>query len=315
MQRTRECTFQVVGKWKSNVLKGMFDGGLSTETVRQYREQRALSPITELSFKYGNYGDLRELKADMEDVTAVHMDIVEEVDWKTLQSLPKLKYLGTGEDPGYTNIGDREFANVDYMICYWHQTLVNKLYLFPKLKSLQIRKVKSKDLSFLNQTQKLVNLDISGSRTLQQIGEIGELKKLKLLWLDRNSQLINLEPIGQCNKLKSLCVTDNKKASGYQALSKLVQLEELIINAELPSLEWLTELKQLRILRFDCKLEDGDLGFLLEMDSLQHVFFPNRRNYSLKRAEIEGWLKERGYDPDSEEPDYGAFHSIPGRLY
>lgn len=284
--------------------------GMSSEATDYFKCQaREQKPV--LSFSYGNYDDLSFLSEHADWIHRVSFNNVEKVDWNVINSMQCITSLKFSEATNASGLIPESLPNLKWLDCYWSPELHEKLNDFISLESLLIRSYGDCDLAGIEKLIKLKDLEINFSKKLRSIESVSQLRRLRYLWLSENNKLEDVSAIANCTALKTLCITINNEAYGFEALGSLSELEELILSAKLPNLHWAKELKKLRIFRFDCVLENGDISFLTEMKQLQHVFFKQKRNLNVKLKDVDALLRKRGFDPDSEDPDFGLFRAFP----
>lgn len=306
-------SFELTKGFGSKKKVAKINGGATKEAL-EYLEAFGAEDRPKIWCREGDFSDLSFLRNYGNYIEEMSFSYVEEIDWETLGCFPGLRRVSFDGVVNTKNLEPVHLKSVNRILAYWSEDLELKISKLDNLHSLEFRGFGSESLAFLEGNDTLKHLDISNSRKLKQLGEVPTISKLDLLWLDTNSQLTDVTPIGNCSKLKTLCVTNNNKGYGYESIANVKNLEELILNAKLESLSWVESLSKLRILRFDCELEDASFDFINKMKSLEHVFYPNRRIYKTRLEEIEKTLKKRGYDPNSTNPDYGLFRSFPSGL-
>ena len=151
-------------------------------------------------------------------------------------------------------------------------------------------------MSGIDASGELEVLSLINSRKMESLDGIGKFRNLSFIELDTNSQLKDISALVQCKKLQTAFVFDNNKIEGYEIFGELKNLEELLFGgkkASVNSLRWLANLKKLELLRFDCRVVDGDLSVIRKMSSLKHLKFKDKRGFNEKYKELNRMVEEK----------------------
>ena len=93
---------------------------------------------------------------------------------------------------------------------------------------------------------------------------------------------------------------NNNKVINYEVISQIPNLNELVLcGKKISNLSWLAYAINLRYVRFNIQLENGDLQFLKEMPKLQYLFFADKKNFSLKLEEMTAFLAGKGFNQEA----------------
>ena len=178
---------------------------------------------------------------------------------------------------------------------------LEKLYLFnssyehlealTNLKRLYIFGYSRQNCHELRTLKELVYLRLSGSKKLESLEGVEELKNLETCWLVKNNYLSNAHSVSQLSSLEWLHVEGCKKLTDYSFLNDNDSVKKLLIS-DLISLDFVRTMGALETINFwNCK--SGDLTPLLDCPTLKEVsFHPEKKHYSHKRDAINNILEK-----------------------
>ena len=211
-------------------------------------------------------------------------------DYSPLYQMPKIEYLscrttyGTHQKPIDTCI--------DYSKINGLKTLVinNKSHLnyqqIETLEHLYILNNKLVDLSNLGNLKNLIKLELfnCGLKTLKGVSKLKKLQKLSVSY-DRT--LFDVSEIEKLDKsLRTLSIENCPKIDDFTFLNKLVNLEhlELMGNNVISDLNFLSNMRLLKVLSFSMNVNDSDLSPCL---TVPYVWCAkNRKKYNLKDKDL-----------------------------
>jgi len=126
------------------------------------------------------------------------------------------------------------------------------------------------NLSGIGKLKKLVKLDLTGCKFLEDIETVNELFELEELRLDECKNLVTIEPVQYLPKLKSLSFNNIGNLSSIKYLISLKKLEEIFFSD-------------------NTNILDGDLNSLQTLHRQGHlkkVIFKYRKHYTHKPQEL-----------------------------
>lgn len=289
----REPTFELIQQPFGKV--AVLRDGLSNDALN-YFKKNALKDKPSVSLSYVNSESLDFLLPHTDWIAHVLIHNSELMDWEVLNKLNNLVALKLDEGVNTKELDPSCFSTLKWLDCYWNKDIESKVPELTGLESILVRKYKSPDLDMISKLKNLVNLDISLSRTLQSIDVLPTLSKLEYVHLEKNSKLGDLSPLGDCKRLKSLVLDENKKAYSYESIAALGGLEELDMRADHVSVEWISNLTKLNKICLLGKIEDGDISFFKDMRKLKVVLHSGKRNFNLTEKDTDNLMMERGVD-------------------
>lgn len=156
------------------------------------------------------------------------------------------------------------------------------------LKSLQLLRVKGQngDLTDLFTSERMEKLDI-GQSNVQFLHGLGQSNCLQSLSLFNNRRLKNIDDLGLVNEsLLELSIDSCNKIEDFSVLYTLKNLRHLCLlgNNNLPDLNFLINMKQLRVFRFSMNVCNGDLTPCLRIPYVSSD--KNRRHYNLRDNDL-----------------------------
>ena len=221
------------------------------------------------------------------------------VDWQAIEALDNLRGMSFSDGIERCSINLHRLKSLTRLDLDWSASIGETLNNLKNLRALTVRRLKTDSLEPFGAMPSLQLLEIVHSRTLKSIKHLTSSPNINSLRLVNNSVLEDISGILTCHDLKRIYLTGCKRVKNYTSLAELSSLDELVLEADLNSLSWMARASSLRSLRFSCKLNDGNIDFLKDIESLEFVRFQNRRNQSLKWEEMAELLSQRGYDQDS----------------
>ena len=138
---------------------------------------------------------------------------------------------------------------------------------------------KPSDLRMLREWKTLRTFSV-GLGSLASLAGIDVLENIERASFSRLRNLVDVESLSSCRKIRSLRMNDCRRAVQLDVIRKLQDLEELVLVGRfgIPSLKFVEDLPRLRSLRLiHVDVEDGDLTPLLRVE--QPVLLPHRRHY------------------------------------
>lgn len=154
------------------------------------------------------------------------------------------------------------------------------------LKTLSVSYSKERDLTKLFSSAELDSLQIVSS-SIKSLNGINQSQKIQCLDLNTNKQLEDISQLEDVRAtLKYLSIDNCAKIKDFSVISKLDQLEFLSLygSNSLPSLDFLKNLKHLKVFGFSMNIVDGDLTPCL---SLPHAYCAKgKKHYNLKNSDL-----------------------------
>ncbi len=182
-------------------------------------------------------------------------------------------------------IDDDILENIEYLELFYYD---KKQVDFSKFKSLKHLRLLRYPFDYLEIKNDLYTFEIDYAPKLNILNGVNanNLRNLKLENI-RNLQMIELE----CPKLSSFYIYDSKKVINLESFLEQCKLLESIViisytdtNANLKSLQFITELNLLEEFRTNFRILDGDLKPLLKLKEVAICRF--YRNYNLKDKDL-----------------------------
>lgn len=215
----------------------------------------------------------------------------EAFDYSPLYDLPNLHWLDCQMVYGPR---DNRIANFDFSRLYAIETLhirgkkgnqnLNKLHGLKDV-SLSEGQPASKDLSDFLIMDDLMSLDICQSK-LRSLHGIENAKKLKTMVLSYNRSLEDISALSAVrDTLTVLSIESCGKVRDFSVLNNLHKLEHLNLNGsnELPNLEFLRKMPNLKTFVFSMNVQDGDLTLC---KSIPYASCKNKKHYNLKDKDL-----------------------------
>lgn len=179
----------------------------------------------------------------------------------------------------YANLPNIESVGV----CQKGHLNYNKL---PKLKALRISGYGGADLTQVFSSPVLNTLSMTQCK-LQTLEGIQQSERIQCLYLYYDRSLCDISALRKVkNSLRALRIENCPKIKDFSVLGELENLEllELSGSNELPSLDFLLTMKNLKTFVFNINVKDGDLTPCLH---LSYVYSErNRKHYNLKDADL-----------------------------
>lgn len=223
-------------------------------------------------------------------------------DFSPLYDMPEIKYLNcvnhTGDRHQYiSEIDFTKISGLESLSLQANRKTLNFDKL-TELKSLNIGSFNGKnyDISDLSCSEKLDTLKMiqCGNRSMSGIEKYGNMQ---CLYLEYNRALEDISSLRTVkDTLKALRIEKCPKIKDFSVLAELEKLEylELTGSNELPSLDFISSMKNLKTLVFDMNVLDGDL---YPCEKLSYAFTPTtRRHYNVKASELPKGEFFRGND-------------------
>ena len=220
------------------------------------------------------------------------------LDWNVISNFASLERMYIG---GWfkCNLEFQKLKNLRVLHSYWNDGYDTVLKDLENLVSLNIIGLKSENLATLGNMPNLKSLILVKSRKISSLKNIANFKKLEYLEIVSSGNLIDYSELALLPNLKVLYLNNCKKEYDYSVLGQLQNIDKIIITGAMKDFQWVKKLKTLRILRFNCTIEEGDLGFLYDMPNLELIYFNDRRNFSIKAKDMHNHLTEKGYDQEA----------------
>lgn len=122
---------------------------------------------------------------------------------------------------------------------------------------------------------------------IHSLNGIEKAPRMQCIYLSRNRRLSNIDALSRVKtSLKALRVENCSQIKDFSVLEQLEQLEllELSGSNEIPSLDFLSKMKNLKTFVFNVNVKDGDLSPCL---LLRYVYSEkNRKHYNLKDKDL-----------------------------
>jgi len=287
----------------------ILERGVSDTAVAYFSKPRS-RPI-HIAMKAADFPDLSFMLKNKSKIRSFTITTsVDNVDWETIHQLENIESMFIG---GATDC--REF-DPDRLPKVWRirtiscPGIVPKLNEFESLRYIWLDNMKSADLSCMNKQKNLEGLYIHGSRSFETLEGIQDFSHLSDLRIYGCSKLDGIDPLEHAIELRSLSLRTNNKVFDYTPIKNLVNLDYLHIfndKVKIKTASWIRSLSKLRCLDLVIKVEDGNLNFLYDMESLRSVGFSVGRHSNVKQDEFDEYMKKKGYVNDSHELDVHPF--------
>ncbi|OJV63472.1 MAG: hypothetical protein BGO41_09310 [Clostridiales bacterium 38-18] len=167
------------------------------------------------------------------------------------------------------------------------QRFIVNLDKMVSLKSLYINHYKSQtnDLSELSSMENLDTLNMN-SAAVSSLNGISSMKNLKCLYLYNCRNLSDISDLGKLSDLRALRIDACGKIDDFSAISTLskVELLDLTGSNELPNLDFLKTMKNLKTFVFSMNVLDGNLSHCLNMSYVYSE--KDRKHYNLKDKDL-----------------------------
>ncbi len=295
----------VVGKTTAGSVRMILKEGLSNEIIDYLRSPE--SEVDYFDIEFGNWSDLERLLEFKNKINK--LSVSEELtDWSVISKFTELKKLTIDAKFKNCNIDFSKLKKLKHMQTYWNDSYDKYLKGNKTLKTLFITNYQGENMSLLGDMENLQYLELYRSRKLKSLQGIEKIKNLNFFEANGCSKLTDVSALTSLKKLKALSLSNCTKNNDYEILKQLRVIDEMYLGGELNSLKWITSIKTLTRLKFDCKLVNGDLSFLYDMPELKHVRFNNKRNYTVKIADIQSYLEDKGYDQKEFRRTSAAFY-------
>lgn len=174
---------------------------------------------------------------------------------------------------------------------------ISKFPTLSHVKQLEVRhRVRQDYFEAICEMEQLESLNIWTS-TVQDIGSIKKLSKLKKLTLSNFSRLTDLSPLLELRALESLSIAASFKVSDYGLIGDMASLRSLTLggdyfaprNLAISSLKPFTKLDQLEVLDLSStSIKDRDYSPLLDLQKLKRL----DASWRMKKEEREKIIKE-----------------------
>jgi len=137
--------------------------------------------------------------------------------------------------------------------------------------------------SFPTQSLECLNIIQSPIRSLKGIEDARKLRRLQLAYNRRLADISDLRYLRE--NLICLEIEACGRIRDFSVLSELQNLEFLTLKGSqtLPNLSFLKDLPNLKYLRFDMNVEDGDMSWC---ENLTYVQIQNHKHYSHKNDDL-----------------------------
>ncbi len=225
----------------------------------------------------------------LEDLTV--RDSVASIEFARLSNLrfffgDNLKNVGTIEEcPGLEELRLSR-ARIQHL---------DQLAALEQLRILSLDSVPLRTLAGIQTLKKLRSLSLWRCRRLESLAGI-ETTQIEELWMEQLIRVTSIAPLVLSKTLRRVELGGCKKIVDIEKVAAISGLEVLGImtGAEIPSLHFLRDAKNLRELRvLGTKIVDGDFGFLLNLPRLELTSFrPQMRHYSHRDTELNKALAE-----------------------
>lgn len=184
----------------------------------------------------------------------------------------------------YPNIDFRDLINMEVLGISYSKNVQN-LNSCTKLFWLWLDSYRNSDLIALETLTKLRYLNLYKTGILDLFG-IENLTKLESLKIDTAAKLKTLYGLSKKNTfLKTIDIYGAKNLRDYSAIENAISLENIWITktGDLPSINFLRSLKNVRNVAVGSKVIDGDMSFL---KSIEVVNFKDYPHYNLKMKDL-----------------------------
>ena len=245
-------------------------------------------------------GDWRDLDILLEYKSKITNLIIntKNLDWNIISKFVDLEELDVR--PSFKcNIEFEKLEKLRKLTISWNNGYEKLVTNLNNLVSLAISNLNCSSLETFGNMQNLKSFGIIHSRKISSLKNIGNFKKLEYIWLQGCGKLNDYSELALLPNLKVLRLDNCKKEYDYSVLGQLQNIDKIIIGGAMKDFQWVKKLKTLRILRFNCTIEEGDLGFLYDMPNLELIYFNDRHNFSIKAKDMHNHLTEKGYDQEA----------------
>lgn len=212
-------------------------------------------------------------------------------DYSSLYKLPQIKYLSVRTK--YGGALENKSTSIDYskingLSEIWvdgagHLNYENACYL----ETLIIKSDKCKhNLEQISNSSKLKKIHLMNTKikSLKGIKKFGELHSLAVKYCNLLTDISQLKDV--CGSLRVLSIQNCPKITDFSSLQELKNLEhlELIGKNQLPNLDFLNEMKNLRTFAFSMDVASFDLTPCLQIPYVYSM--NNKKQYNLKNCEL-----------------------------
>lgn len=265
-------------------------------------------PFDKIDIGEGDWSDLEVMLQCSSKIKLLSIG-TNNVDWDVISKLDSLERLFIrGKFKGCPEL--HSLSNLKHLSVYWSDCYEENCKNLSDLVSLDLVGFGCSNLEPLGRMDSLEYLSIQSSRKLNSLNGISNCSKLKFVEIEGSTALSNAEGLTRLPNLEYLRLANCKSDYDYSFLSQLSSLKEISLSGEMKDLKCLRGLASLEMIRFDCKLDDGELDFLYEMPKLKFVLFNNKKNYSVKIKDIQKHLEEKGFDQASLRLEGAEFSDV-----
>lgn len=223
--------------------------------------------------------------------------IIKEYKLDSLYSLKKLKSLSIGENEvpfikSKVCINLSKLSTLQYLSCQY--SYVTEIHTLNKLSVLRLSGYNKENLCSICSSKNLNTLYLNFSK-IESLNGIEQFEKIQCLYLHYNRRLRDISSLSKVKQsLRALRIENCSSIEDFSVLGELENLEllELSGNNQLPNLDFLKTMKNLKTFVFNINVLDGNLTPCLD---LSYVFSAkNRKHYNLKDKDLPKGLYVRG---------------------
>jgi len=208
---------------------------------------------------------------------------------KTIENLKYLELLGL--ECKFNESLDVSELNLKMCKLRWNKNIIG-LFQIKSIELLNIVNFPMETLEAIKDLGDLKRLQIT-SKSLKSLTGINNLKKLKVLDVFNCPELTDVIDISNLNLLK-VEMRKCKKVEDIISFGTLTNLEELLIEdcGDIRSIKLLQKTVKLKAVSIlgNTRVEDGDIGVLLQLPNLSRVWFKDYKHYSHKLNEIKALM-------------------------
>jgi Leucine-rich repeat (LRR) protein len=277
--------------YNTNIRRLSVDSKISDEAVIEIQ-----SGIYDILWLNGNdFERLNDIDMSKVQINDLYFQTgkAQDISWVSkLDSLKIIRLLGKTK-------GKINFSNLDKLRTVQMElskTTRELLYCPLKLETLGVSRL---DTSFNDFNPKLasnlVSLGFSGQK-ITSLDGISNFTKLERVSIDSSKSLVNISQLEELKKLKKLVLQGCNNVNYKKALGKLAGLEILFYeNKVLESLEVLLPANKLRRLCLgdNTIIEDKKVEVALKFPSLEFMSFSNKKGYKYSALELRGIIENK----------------------
>lgn len=307
-RKVESDTFEVIDGFHNQI--GVVIKQRVTEEAKKFIRKNHFDYLILDHTEPGGMKDLGVLVDNKEKIVDLRINN-DDVDWDCVNQLTSIRILKVGGWFNCNGLDFRKLPNLVYLETDWNSGYEDTLKDLKQLRCLELRGCKSESLEGFGKMPKLEFFQMTYSRTPKTLSGIQSFRSLKNLELIACSNLTDISALEACKKLQLLHIENCNRFLDGSSIADLKTITHLRLFGKMKTLQWLQDMKKLYSLRFDCKLDDGNLDFLYKMKNLKFIDFANKKNLSVKNKDIRQFLEEKGFDQEEAWDDHGLSFPDP----